>query len=267
VRGCHTKNLMKPLVRKLALSLALAASITLFGVQITHYAPVQSANRTETYQVRGYPFSWWVHNASFSPNPILPDISPSSHYRIHPYLLNFLFWMVCSLALLTIIGSKKRALTFFFCALFALLLLISFGKGPESAWPVSLSPSVISLNQPVWLYQGLNYIFWLVISLPAVGTILAASRSSNPWMLRLIAPAVLTVISIIYAFQCTGLFCLIPSGRGFPLPFLFFGPSVQAIPFLIDYLFWMLIFNLALLFTGFGKNTYRLKRGPGILKL
>jgi hypothetical protein len=266
MRGCSTKNLMKPLVRKLALSLALAASITLLGAQITHYAPVQSANRTETYQVRGYPFSWWVHNASFSPNPILPDINPSMHYRIHPYLLNYLFWVVSSLAFFTIIESKQRATTFFFYALFALLLLISFGDGPESAWPVSLSFSVISQNQPVWLYQGLNYIFWLVISLPAVGAILEASRSSNPWLLRLIAPAVLAVASIVYAFHCTGIFCLLPSGRGFPLPFLFFGPSIEAIPFLIDYLFWMLIFNPALLFTGFVKNTYRLKRGPGILK-
>jgi hypothetical protein len=257
---------MKPFKRKLVLSLALAGSITLLGVQITHYAPVQVANRTETYQVQGYPFSWWVHNASFSPNPILPDISPSSHYRIHPYLFNFLFWMVSSLALLTIIESKKRATTFFFCALFALLLLISFGNGSESAWPVSLSPSVISFNQPVWLYQGLNYIFWLVISLTAVGAIVAASRSSNPWLLRFIAPAVLPVASIVYAYNCTGIFCLIPSGRGFPLPFLFFGPSVEAISFLIDYLFWMLIFNLALLFTGFVKNTYWLKRGPGVLK-
>jgi hypothetical protein len=256
---------MKALVRKLALSLALAASITLLGAQITHYAPVQVANRTETYQVQGYPFSWWVHNASFSPNPILPDISPSSHYRIHPYLFNFLFWMVSSLALLTIIESKKRTITFFFFALFA-LLLISFGNGLKSAWPVSLSPSVISQNQPVWLYQGLNYIFWLVISLPAVGAIVAASRSSNPWLLRLIAPAVLAVYSILHAYHCTGIICLFPSGRGFPLPFLFFGPSIEAIPFLIDYLFWMLFINLALLLTGFVKNTYWLKRGPEILK-
>jgi hypothetical protein len=255
---------MKPLVRKLALSLALAASITLLGVLITHYAPEQIANRTETYQVRGYPFSWWVSNIRFSPNPILPDISSSMHYRTHPYLLNFLFWMVSSLALLTIIESKKRAITFFFCALFALLLLISFGNGSESAWPVSLSPSVISLNQPVWLYQGLNYIFWLVISLNGAGAILAASRSSNPWLLRFSGPAVLSVTSIVYAYHCTGFFCLIPSGRGLPLPFLFVGPKLEAAPLLIDYLFWMLLFNLAMLLTGFVKHTYRFNRSPGI---
>lgn len=234
-------------------SLIISIVITYLTTNITFYSPGVGENtESPNYykQVHGFPFAL---DREFSTNVIILQ-SVLIKYFLNPYFFTFLFWFSGSLMFLLLLQYPKWKRLLFFVGIIAFFLMNIFLQNGRclEGYPIPFLPhciDVTSPNNPLWFFAMLNYSFWLVISLEITLIFFYAATSTIRLIKLFIPPLILTLFFIVNQSSC-GNFCIFPTGRGLPLPFLsddFLVTNNSLYFFSINYIFWWIAYNSAIL--------------------
>lgn len=167
-------------------------------------------------------------------------------------LLTFLFWFIAIAASVFLIKKHNTGLNLFLVFSTAFLLMYIYLSSQSSCikgYPIKFLSICggLSPNNPVLFFAFLDFIFWLVIGLIVVASVRVIERIPKLFIFRVsyfFIPLILTIVSFVNYISCSGFFCFSPSGRGFPIYYYIesYPPTLNLKYFLIDYVFWFIVY-------------------------
>lgn len=167
---------------------------------------------------------------------------------------SYLFWTAGIVALIFLKreSQKQVKLNIFLASVCALTLMQIYLLSQSSCikgYPVKFFSICggLSSNNPILFFAILDFIFWLAIGLIVVALVKVVERLPKLFIFRVsyfFIPLILTLLSFVNYISCSGFFCFGPSGRGFPIYYYIdsYPPIVNLKYFIIDYVFWFILY-------------------------
>ncbi len=199
--------------------------------------------------IQGFPFEV---NRTLAPSVVLTLPETRDPYKIIIY--SYLFWL-CGISAWIFLSKQSQKIVnvnlvlAFVCGLTLMQIYLSSQRFCIKGYPIKFLSICkgVSYNNPVLFFAILDFAFWFVIGLIVVTLVRVTERLPKLFIFKasyFFTPLILTVLSFVNYISCSGFFCFMPSGRGFPMYYwIDLHPPVFNLKyFIIDFVFWFIAY-------------------------